>query len=191
MRLLNVLTSQQLAELADIQAAAASGDAIRRPPYRRSYYSSEDGPFTSQELPYVLHEEVHVPPIKGPLQYEQDDRIRCYTAIVASRRGVRLSLLLEAWKLRHGSLPKTLDELVGPDLDRLPIDPYTGAPFRYVRDGVGIPLRWDIYVGSSYFFSGKIAAKVPFIWSAGPKVIYNGVDEGQKEPQLWQLSHHR
>ena len=181
LRLLNVLTRRQLVELEEIQAAAASGEAVRRPPYRRQYFSSENGPFTSQELPYVLHEEVHVPLIKGPLQYEQDDRIRRYTAMVALRRGVRLTLLLEAWKLRHGSLPKTLDELVGPDLDRRPIDPYTGVPFQYVRDGVGIPLRWYIDVGSDYFF-GRIAAKVPFIWSAGPRVIYNGVEEGQKEP---------
>ncbi len=181
LRLLNLLTRRQLAELAEVQAAAERGEAIRRPPFRRSYFSSQEGPFTSQELPYVLHEEVHVPPIKGPLEYEQVDRIRRYTAAVASRRGVRLVLLLEAWKLRHGSLPKKLDELVGPDLDRLPIDPYTGVPFRYVRDGVGIPLRWYIDAGSSYFFGGKIAAKAPFIWCAGPKVIYNGLEEGQKE----------
>ena len=186
LRLLNVLTWRQLAGLADVQAAAERGEAIRRPPYRRSYFSSQEGPYTSQEFPYVLHNEVHVPPIKGPLEYEQDDRIRCYTAIVASRRGVRLVLLLEAWRLRHGSLPKTLDELVGPDLDRLPIDPYTGVSFLYVRDGAGIPLRWERYLSYYGFMGGKVAAKVPFVWCAGPKVIYNGLDEGQKEPNYFQ-----
>ena len=34
-----------------------------------------------------------------------------YVAQVAARRAVRVVLALEAWKLKHGSLPKTLDEL--------------------------------------------------------------------------------
>ena len=52
-----------------------------------------------------------------------------YTATVASHRAVRVVLALEAWKLKHGSLPKSLAQLVGPYLDRLPIDPYTGESF--------------------------------------------------------------
>ena len=39
--------------------------------------------------------------------------MRTYTAIETSRPATRLLLALEAWKLRHGSLPKTLEELVG------------------------------------------------------------------------------
>jgi hypothetical protein len=174
-RLLNVLTRRELDELANAEKAARRGEAIRRPPLKS--FASE------VELPYALHEAVHVPPIEVPRHYEQDDRIRTYMAMVAFHRGVRLSLLLEAWKIRHGTLPRTLDELVGPDLDRVPIDPFTGAPFRYVRDGLGISLRWHqqvTYVGYLYHF-GQIEANVPFVWSAGARVVYTAPGEGEKE----------
>ena len=57
-----------------------------------------------------------------------------YTAIETARRAVVLAL--QAWKLKHGSLPKSLDELVGPYLDDVSIDPYSYGPFRYFRDGL-------------------------------------------------------
>jgi len=48
-----------------------------------------------------------------------------YATMVTARRAMRLTLSLQAWKLHHGSLPKTLDELVGPDLDKLAmVDPF-------------------------------------------------------------------
>ena len=47
LRLLNVLTRQQLAELADIQAAAARGEAIRRPPVG---WTSESVPFLADGI---------------------------------------------------------------------------------------------------------------------------------------------
>ena len=63
--------------------------------------------------------------------------------------------------------------MVGPDLDHVPIDPFTGVPFRYLRDGLGIPLGWRQFAYNE-FASGVIAAKVPFIWSAGERIVYKG-----------------
>jgi hypothetical protein len=176
LRLLDVLTQYQLCELAKAQAAAECGWTVPQPGYQ---WSEEGDPFKAKELPYALQCEIHVPPIQGPLPYEQAERIRRYTTMVALRRGARLSLLLEAWKLRHGSLPKSIAVFAKPVFGRELIDPFTGAPFRYARDGVGIGLPWHRRL---YFDArGEIAASVPFVWSAGPGVIFDG-SAGQLDP---------
>jgi hypothetical protein len=54
----------------------------------------------------------------------------------ARRRGTLLVLALQAYRLEHGELPKSLSDLVGPQLDRLPLDPYSGEEFRYFPNGV-------------------------------------------------------
>ena len=71
-------------------------------------------------------------------------------------------LALQRWRLQNGELPKSLDELVGEMLDALPVDPFTGEPFRYFPDGVaGSSSR-------SYFAHGtEIAPGTPLIWSPG------------------------
>jgi len=172
LRLLNVLTRRQLDALANVELAAGRGDAIPQPPHG-SWYPSRSPSFLA-EPPYFLQEAINVPGIaEVDWQSNLDNRIRRYTAMTAFRRGVRLSLVLEAWKLRHGTLPKTLDELVGADLDHVPIDPYTGTPFGYVRDGLKIPLPWI----QSHVSSSIIAANVPFVWSAGERVVYETPEE--------------
>ncbi len=92
------------------------------------------------------------------------------------RLAARVALALEAWKLRHGSLPKTLDELVGPYLDRAPVDPYSGQPFRYFRDGLPLPLHWrqpQPFLYYSQDRTSEIPARTPLIWSVGANVQYN------------------
>jgi hypothetical protein len=51
------------------------------------------------------------------------------------RRATRLILALEAWKLEHRELPKSLDELEDKYLDKVPVDPYTGKAFGYGPTG--------------------------------------------------------
>jgi hypothetical protein len=194
LRLLNLLTQGQLNELYHAQWAAACGAAVAPLPVRSRDFSMEGGPFAAHELPFALHDDIHVPPIKGLLPYEQSERVRRYTVMVALRRGVRLSLLLEAWKLQHGSLPKSLTELFKPDSKTtgpggtlVAIDPFTGAFFRYVREGVAVPFRWE-YNRTSFFAQGKFAAHVPFVWSAGPRVdlTLDDTEQGrQASPELY------
>jgi len=96
-----------------------------------------------------------------------------HKAIETARRAARVVLALQAWKLKHGSLPKSLDQLVGPYLDHIPDDPYSGKPFRYFRDGLKIPLRWDQPLWGWLASSAKgdtIASHEPFIWSTGLKI---------------------
>jgi hypothetical protein len=104
-----------------------------------------------------------------------------FRAVETARQAARLVLALDAWKLQHGSLPKSLDQLVGPYLNRLPVDPYSGAPFRYFREGLGIPLTWNqpLYGWDPAIAKGEIPANVPFIWSTGAKVLWQ--PNGKKE----------
>ncbi|NLE56726.1 MAG: hypothetical protein GX616_00080 [Planctomycetes bacterium] len=46
----------------------------------------------------------------------------------------RLIVACRRYELDHGELPPTLDALVPDYLDAVPVDPFDGKPFRYVRD---------------------------------------------------------
>ena len=106
------------------------------------------------------------------VEYWRTTLLESYKAIETARSATHVVLALQAWKLKHGSLPKSLDELVGSYLDRVPTDPYSGRPFRYFRDGLKIPLRGsqplrELTACSAH---GEIAANEPFIWSTGDKL---------------------
>ncbi len=88
----------------------------------------------------------------------------------AERRAARLLLALQAWKLEHGKLPETLDALVGPYFEELPIDPYCGKPFRYLPDGLATAIP-------AHRFMKEAEPGRPLIWSTGPDVQYNGNDD--------------
>ncbi len=177
LRLLDRVTRTQLAVLATADGEARSGGIIHQPPPP----PEEGAGRWSQEFdfPYALQNQVYVPPVCYAHPWEALGLVRNYAAIETSRRATRLLLALEAWKLRHGVLPKTLDELVGPCLDRLPLDPYTGEPFHYFREGLKTPFEWHQPTLSSLLtYSdhrglawGRVDADKPFLWSTGAKII--------------------
>src|SRR5205823_6518967 len=52
------------------------------------------------------------------------------------RRAFVIRAALRSWQLKHeGKLPEALGELVPSELSRLPLDPYSGQPFHYIRSG--------------------------------------------------------
>ena len=73
----------------------------------------------------------------------------------AQLRCIGTTLAIERYRNEHGTLPDTLDALVPPFLDAVPIDPFDGAPLRYER----LPAGYKVYT----------------IW-------YNGVDDGGEPP---------
>ncbi len=186
LRLLNSWTRGLLAFSADLDREAASDNRLwrhnvfgpRRPQYR-SWITANF--FTLENL------------IQDYLLCDDNEVMSQRAAIETQRRAVRIILALEAWKLQHGSLPKTLDELVGPCLDRLPTDPYTGEPFLYFPDGLQTSFTWcqenKYLVYESRLPSDfEITAHKPFIWSAGTKVLpleYPGVE---KESNLYRYA---
>ena len=100
-------------------------------------------------------------------------------AAETARHAVRIVLALEAWKLRHGSLPKTLEKLVGPYLAELPVDPHWSQPFRYFRDGLKIAIDWrqpTMYASGMDFCHGTVPADMPFIWTTGANVGWRRVE---------------
>jgi hypothetical protein len=143
----------------------------------------------NSELLYTLSRYIDLTPIS--YAWEETDNslfwVRTlqeeFQAAETVRRATRLILALEAWKVQHGSLPKSLDQLVGPYLDRLPVDPYSGVPFHYLRGGLGIPLTWQQPVWPLLLsgFGGKIPANTPFIWSTGTKIVWR---EDPTEPDI-------
>jgi hypothetical protein len=132
---------------------------------------------TRWELLDVMRECLHLEPISEDCLpadawwWNQRTLTDRFKAMQTARAAVRLVLTLEAWKVEHGALPKTLQEMVGPDLPELPIDPYANEPFVYFPDGVKTPLRWQ---QPSINWSSQGAhcciANVPLIWSAGANI---------------------
>ena len=78
------------------------------------------------------------------------------------RRATRLILALEAWKLDHGGLPKSLEDLKGKYLDQLPVDPYTGGAFRYKPKGLPYGVEFGA-AGSNPKEAELIAPGRPFV----------------------------
>lgn len=58
-----------------------------------------------------------------------------YLRMETRRRAVRVQLALAGWNVEHGELPERLEDLAGTFFDRLPLDPFTGQPFQYFREG--------------------------------------------------------
>lgn len=50
---------------------------------------------------------------------------------VALNRGIRLLIALKLYKMKHGGLPPSLDDLVPEFIEAVPEDPFDGKPFRY------------------------------------------------------------
>jgi hypothetical protein len=69
---------------------------------------------------------------ESPLKYEK------------YHRATQLVLAIEAWKLDHGRLPDSLDQLTGKYIERLPVDPYDGRQFGYYPKGTSKRLEWNI-----------------------------------------------
>lgn len=78
----------------------------------------------------------------------------------ALRHATLILMALAGWYHDHGTLPETLDELVGPYFDELPLDPYTCKPFHYRPKGLPTPIRFNSP-------NKPIPAAWPLIWSPG------------------------
>lgn len=58
-----------------------------------------------------------------------------FGSLETQRRGLWLTIALQAYRVKHGRFPDRLDDLVGRYLDRLPSDPLNGLPFEYRPNG--------------------------------------------------------
>jgi hypothetical protein len=138
-RILEQETYRDWQECGLLVGCAAHGEAI--PVGRLEYYD------TARDLRYRRGRPIG---LESYLEsYYPQERLRWdfagrFRELEARRRVVRLTLALYAWRLEHGRLPDSLDALVGPDLPKLPVDPYSGQSFKYFPAGFAFPI-----VGSS------------------------------------------
>jgi hypothetical protein len=101
------------------------------------------------------------------------------------RRALDQAVALVAWKLGHGGdYPRTLQALVPEILDRLPIDPYSGRAFDYIRSEGQLVLP-PIYheLGSPPRFRPTRPGQ-PLLYSVGPDRRDDGGRVIQKHKQV-------
>jgi hypothetical protein len=68
------------------------------------------------------------------------------------RRATLTTLALLEWRWDHGTLPDSLDMLVGNYLEEIPIEPFFGRPFLYYPHGLDRNIRWTDPSGVIYVF---------------------------------------
>ena len=92
-------------------------------------------------------------------EYTSDSqRVNARAEASVWRRGLVATLALRAFQLDHGRWPAQWDELIGPYLDRVPVDPWNGLPFELRPQGY--PFEVEI-LGS------RIPAHTPLFVSRG------------------------
>jgi len=107
-------------------------------------------------------------------------------AVKTARAVVQLVLGLEAWRLAHGRLPDSLEALAGTYLEHLPVDPSSGWPFRYFRDG----LPFDVIAFNPGFPASSYSRSIP---AGTPLLASSSVDLtlGESTFRPWQPWHQR
>ena len=85
------------------------------------------------------------------------------------RRATMLILALEAYRLDHGNLPKSLNELAGKYFEDVPHDPYSGLEFQYFPEG--LPKPQTPTEGAEFVNWRPIDFGVPGIWSTGSQLV--------------------
>ena len=158
-RLLNRYTAHQLLSLEDVERAVADGLKLPMPHHLRyrNRFPYGNSRLTGWNHGARLLERFH------DLDWYWKARMSVDAA--TQRRATCLLLALTAWKLEHGKLPDTLDDLVGPYLTKLPPDPHTGEPFRYFPQGIPIAIMQTNAVDEEPI--ELLSAGQPFIWSTG------------------------
>jgi hypothetical protein len=177
LRLLDQITAKNLHWLEMELRAAENGN-------ERSYINMG----TTREPEFALLEQINLPVVM--LDWNQSLRqFDLYRYQRAARNAALISMALEAWKLEHGALPKTLDELTGSYFEKLPTDPFNGRNFRYFPDGLPVALTgqnsngWGLWISGeeqTYLDPTFLPAKQPFLWSIGPWISDMGPPSDDK-----------
>jgi hypothetical protein len=183
LRLLNLLTHRDLNALSHVILQAKRGEKVEVPEVQEVTNCDR----------YLLRNAILPWEMRDPDLTEES--IPTFVRILAYNRATVVTLALEARKLQHGSLPKSLNELVGPCLDRLPVDPYTGKPFVYLPAGEKVSLIDTIETLGRATAKGSpiphVPPNTPILWSPGaaamgqPRVAGPGVRDLDAAKSGW------
>lgn len=127
LRALDLWTSEAMTRCVQAESSAAAGGRIAFAP---------SAPFDGSWWDRIAQT---TPLFRG--EADPANLIHGLLGLETHRRVMRSLMALEAWKLDHGRLPESLEELRGRYADRLPVDPFRGKLFRYYRSGVKSSLR--------------------------------------------------
>jgi hypothetical protein len=108
----------------------------------------------------------------------------------ALAREAMLWCAIERFRLKNGSLPDTLDELVPDFVGKLPCDPVNGLPLKYVRKDTQNYLLYSI--GWNGMDDGGVARKAneqgDWVWASDPTLIVNPDEEMRKAEEAAQAA---
>ncbi|MFH1924780.1 MAG: hypothetical protein ABIP48_33440, partial [Planctomycetota bacterium] len=154
-RVLNMVTAEDLKAFAQVESAVLGNQRFTLPDEPRSSIPVWGSP--ERTTPWIN------------LFHNRQARWRAigFVAAETRRRAVRLQLALAAWHLEHGKLPEGLEELVGPFLNELPLDPYTAGPFQYSPEPTPVAIRDLDPWGQATSREPIVPAGKPFFRSAG------------------------
>jgi len=153
-----------------------------------------------EDLPWAIQKGINVPPLNSCEYigwYLALETKRHYVVRLAVHRSTCTALALAAWRLQHGALPKTADELLDACNKKLPIDPYSGEPFQYFPDGLPVTLQPRASASCFYvdpILRRQIPAATPLLWSPGQYVLFNrptGLDANAGEKHKIDPAHCR
>jgi hypothetical protein len=109
------------------------------------------------------------------LEAHRRDRRPVWDALLAQavrHRVLQLQLALLAWRLKHGELPESLEQLIGSEIDQLPVNSFSGSVFLYRPRGVETPLVAAATTSLSTRPSPEKATRIephtPILWCNGP-----------------------
>jgi hypothetical protein len=95
------------------------------------------------------------------------------------RHAARIRMALVDWRREHGSLPESLDALVGSYFEKLPSDPWTERPFDYWPQGVPFDVTEPI---ANEQRRVVLAEGTPFLWSSGrERITVHRAPDGSRE----------
>jgi hypothetical protein len=168
-RVLNKLNAEDIVLCREFDSAMAAGRAT--PSQDRDPYSLQ------KSIDRFTYEYVR--------DAEWPYRIKQFADYDRYRRATLLVLAIEAWKLDHGSLPNSLDQLKGKYLEQLPIDPLNGGEFGYQPKGLSVAMKFQINNGEGR----AIEPGQPFIglpWKVTYRNLqeYGGVDVNDGPPPV-------
>ncbi len=137
-RLLNYLTAEEFTRYRTAEEVLAAGGFLARPP------DEQMSPTLYGDITYKILRPFVTPYARLVVEggTVRSGFLFAYLRVETHRRATRLILALEAWKLDHGGLPESLEDLKGKYLDQLPVDPYTGRAFRYKPKGLACYAAW-------------------------------------------------
>lgn len=159
-RLLNLLTSEALVALESANQAKLDDPRTKETHHTR-YWKQYQSWIRSTLLSHIV------------LPVDPESLITRPKGYTTFRHAALVQMALAGWYLEHNGLPQTLDELVGPYFEELPLDPYTGKAFHYRPEGFATPVRF-------YSPNKPIPADWPLIWSPGSdqaQLVLVGKDE--------------